>query len=116
MADGTYGEAAAGAPKPATDLLPPDVLLAVAGLFAASAAKHAGRDINAPRPWSADYASLQRHLLAFWAGADADPESGQAQALHIAARALMLAASVLRYPEQDDRPRLACPPTGPPGG
>ena len=102
--------------KPATDLLPPDVLLAVAGLLAESADKHAGRDINAPRPWSSDYAPLQRHLLAFWAGADTDPDSGRAQALHIAARALMLAASVLRHPDQDDRPRLTRPPTGPPDG
>lgn len=102
--------------KPATDLLPPDVLLAVAGLLAESAEKHEGRDINAPRPWGEDYAALLRHLLAFWAGEDVDRGSGRSQALHIAARALMLAASVLRHPEQDDRPRLTRPPTGPPAG
>lgn len=116
IAEQLQAEQPAAAPpaKPATELLPPDVMLAVADLLGDSAVTHAGHDFSDGRPWSVDYAALQRHLLTFWAGEDADPGSGRSHVIHIAARSLLLATAVLRHPDHDDRPRLTRPPTGPP--
>lgn len=101
-------------PKPATALLPPDVLLAVSRLLGASADRHTGSDFADGRPWSDDYAALLRHALAFWAGEDRDPHSGEFHAVHIAARGLLLAAAVMRFPQHDDRPDVNGPsPTHP---
>ena len=47
--------------------------------------------------------SLQRHLNAFNAGEDIDPESGLPHTAHILCNALFLASNQAEHPEMDDR-------------
>ncbi len=47
--------------------------------------------------------SMQRHLNAFQAGEEVDPESGIPHVHHIMCNALFLAGAVKEHPELDDR-------------
>jgi dATP/dGTP diphosphohydrolase len=58
-------------------------------------------------PWSWSFDALQRHLLAFWAGEDLDPESGQPHLAHAAWHALALTGFQRRAIGTDDRPPKA---------
>lgn len=91
--------------KPATELLPPRALLAASAVLGdGSAHQGRGRDWEAGRPMSGDYAALLRHLLRWQAGEDLDA-SGHSHLAHVAARALILLDLELRgLPGSDDRP------------
>jgi hypothetical protein len=53
--------------------------------------------------WSLSYDALQRHLHAFWAGEDRDPESGYYHLAHAAWHCLALLTFKLRGKGTDDR-------------
>ena len=98
-------------PKPRTDLLPPDALMAAAAVLGDGAAEHGARTWEAGRPFSIDYGALLRHLFRWWCGEDVDPKSGHPHLAHAAARVLILLALHLRqlppdpeWGEIDDRP------------
>ena len=55
--------------------------------------------------WSLSFDALCRHLLAFWAGEDIDPESGLPHMAHAGWHCLTLLAFMQRHPELDDRPK-----------
>ncbi|MCC6311349.1 MAG: hypothetical protein IT345_10585 [Trueperaceae bacterium] len=55
-------------------------------------------------PWSWSFDALCRHLFAFWAGEDNDPESGLPHIAHVGWHALALSAFSRRRIGEDDRP------------
>lgn len=59
-------------------------------------------------PWSLSVDALYRHLLAFLAGEDRDPESGLLHTAHVAWHALTLTSFQQRQVGTDDRPPTAC--------
>ena len=55
--------------------------------------------------WSLSMDALFRHVLAFWAGEDNDPESGLPHTAHAAWHCLALCSYIRRNTEFDDRPK-----------
>jgi hypothetical protein len=86
-------------------LVPPDAINAIAKVLDFGSKKYALRNWEKGANYSVPYASLMRHLLAFWEGEDNDPESNLPHLYHV----LMNAAMLVRYFEQhkdlDDRPK-----------
>ncbi len=66
--------------------------------------KYAPRNWENGMGWSTVIASLKRHLAAFEAGEDYDPETGLLHADHIQCNAHFLSAYYSIYPQGDDRP------------
>ena len=60
--------------------------------------------------WSGPYASMQRHLQAWFAGEDFDPESGLSHLAHAACNLQMLQQFEYSYRQGDNRPAGSCPP------
>jgi len=56
-------------------------------------------------PWSAVLASALRHLGAWQAGEDCDPDSGLPHIAHAMCNLRMLTLYADKYPEGDDRPK-----------
>ena len=54
--------------------------------------------------WSLSFNAMQRHMMAFWAGEDLDPESGKPHMAHAAWHALVLTAFLQREIGNDNRP------------
>lgn len=90
--------------KARMDLLPPKVLEGVAQVLAFGAKKYAAWNwVKAPA-YGRYFAAVQRHLAAWQAGEDLDPETGLPH-LHHALCSLMFLAELQRLGEaQDDRP------------
>ena len=86
------------------DLLPADVLWAVAEHYGRGALKYAERNWELGYNWSLSYAALQRHLNAFWNGEDVDPETGSHHLDAVIFHAMALRRFVDAHPELDDRP------------
>jgi hypothetical protein len=86
-------------------LVPPDAIKAMAKVLDFGATRYSERNWEKGANYSVPYASLMRHLLAFWEGEDNDPESNLPHLYHV----LMNAAMLVRYFEQhkdlDDRPK-----------
>lgn len=57
--------------------------------------------------WSRVYSSLQRHLFAFQAGEDLDPETGYSHLAHAACNILMMIEHTYINPQGDDRATTA---------
>ena len=55
--------------------------------------------------WSLSMDAMMRHVLAFWAGEDMDPESGLPHPAHAAWHCLALCSYIRRNAEFDDRPK-----------
>lgn len=55
-------------------------------------------------PWSAPYNSLMRHMMAWQAGEDLDPESGLPHLAHAMCNLRMLVLYSSTYKDGDDRP------------
>lgn len=86
-------------------LIPPEALSALAEIYGRGAAKYDDNNWRLGYKWSASYDALQRHLSAFWAGENYDPESGQAHIMHAAWHCITLFtfSTQNRYLEFDDR-------------
>lgn len=92
--------------KARMDLLPWDVLVALAHHYRVGAEKYAARNWELGMKWNEGAAaSLQRHLAAWSMGEDIDPENGQHHDVAIAWNALALVAYRLRNIGVDDRPK-----------
>lgn len=66
------------------DLIPSWPLTKVSEVYGFGTAKYADRNWEMGYDWGKSYAAAQRHLLAFWAGEDNDPESGLPHLAHAA--------------------------------
>ena len=86
------------------DLLDPIAEAGVAEVLTAGARKYAAQNWELGMPWSKTYASLRRHLRAFWAGEDYDPETGIPHIDHIATNAMFLQRYFRTHRHLDDRP------------
>lgn len=88
------------------DLMPWPELAEVARMYGAGAKKYDDRNWEKGYEVSYSYASLMRHLTAFWSREDIDPESGT----HHLASVVFHALAMMRFtngaypPELDNRP------------
>lgn len=97
--------------KPRVDLVPPSMMLSAASVCAFGAQKYGDRNWERGMPYGKVYASLQRHLLAWWGGEERDAESGMPHTWHVLWNAMALVEYERRLTagtlpaEADDRPR-----------
>ena len=81
----------------------PISLMEVAEVAGFGATKYARYNYTKSYEWSLSYDALQRHLSAFWAGEDNDPESGLPHAAHAAWHCLALLTFLRHGVGTDDR-------------
>lgn len=87
------------------DLVPPEAMADFVRVLTYGAKKYADRNWEKGIHYSRVYAALQRHLHAFWAGEDTDPESGLPHLAHAACCVMFLATYAARQMKGfDDRP------------
>lgn len=92
------------ADKPPVSLVPPDFILALAEHYGRGARKYEARNWEKGMFWSRCYDSAMRHLLAFWAGEDVDPETGTPHVIAVAWNMAALHHYMTAYRQGDDRP------------
>lgn len=85
------------------DLLPAGPLMEIARVFTYGAGKYCDRNWEKGMDWGRLFAATQRHLWAFWAGEDIDPESGISHLAHAGFGVLALLEFTKTHPELDDR-------------
>lgn len=85
------------------DLVPMEHLENMVRVLMFGKAKYSAHNWRRGFPHSRITNSLQRHLNAFQAGEDIDPESGLPHTAHILCNALFLAGNTKDHPELDDR-------------
>lgn len=86
------------------DLLSPAANAGLAAVLTYGATKYAARNWEKGMEWGRVYAALQRHLNAFWAGEDIDPESGLPHLDHAACCIHFLSHYQKLEVGEDDRP------------
>lgn len=89
------------------DLIPAEPLRLLATLYGRGAEKYDARNWERGYEWSKSFAALNRHLWAWWAGQDHDPETGVPHVTNVAWHAFALAEFMHRHPTFDDRPERA---------
>lgn len=85
------------------DLIPSDVLLALAEHYGRGARKYADRNWEAGYRWGLSFAALMRHAWAWWGGEDVDEETGSSHMTAVAWHAFALATFQARGRGTDDR-------------
>ena len=86
------------------DLVPYDVICAIATILTFGAKKYGDRNWEKGMRWSRVYAGLQRHLMAWWEGEALDPETGKSHLWHAGCCLFFLIAYEKRGIGDDDRP------------
>ncbi len=88
------------------DLIPMESMKALATILTLGAEKYAARNWEGGMSWQRVYASLMRHLVAFEAGEDTDPESGELHMAHALCNVVFLVTYQMRpsLADFDDRP------------
>lgn len=89
--------------KPRYDLLEPHAINELVKVFTAGSLKYADRNWEKGMKWSKMLASLKRHIAAFEAGEEYDPELGTHHMANAAWNALGLVTYTKTHPELDDR-------------
>lgn len=90
--------------KPARfDLIPTRALWLLACLYGRGCQKYADRNWERGYKWSLSYAAMQRHATKYWAGENADPETGVPHLIAVAWHAFALVTFAVTHPELDDR-------------
>lgn len=92
--------------KPMPGLVPPDAMWVLSEIYRKGAAKYSARNWEKGMDWSRGIDALERHLLAFKAGEDYDPELQLPHIGSVAWTALALLAWFLRDAGNDDRFKL----------
>lgn len=87
------------------DLVPVDAINALASVLAFGARKYAPWNWAKGFSWSRLYAAALRHLTAFWAGEENDPESGLSHLAHALCCVAFMYVHQLRGLGTDDRHR-----------
>jgi hypothetical protein len=86
-------------------LLPPELFRGVAAVLAFGAEKYNERNWELGMAWHRPYAALHRHMLAWWEGEEADPETGMSHLWHAACCITFLMTYEMRGIGTDDRPK-----------
>ena len=86
------------------ELLPGDVLYAIATILTFGTLKYGARNWEQGMAWSRCYGALQRHLWSWFQGEDKDPESGKSHLWHAGCMLVFLIAYEIRNIGTDDRP------------
>lgn len=89
--------------KPRMDLIPPEAMLALGAVLEVGARKYSGRNWELGFEWGRSDAALKRHLTAWEAGQDNDPETGLPHLWHVLANAAFLVTFAAREIGTDDR-------------
>jgi hypothetical protein len=92
--------------KPPFALIPPEALTEIAKVFGFGADKYGinnWREDGDHTSWLRTYSSIQRHLNAWHAGEDLDPESGSSHLTHAATQLIILMIHQMEHPEVDNR-------------
>jgi len=92
--------------KPPLGLIPPEALLEVAKVFGFGADKYGAnnwRKDGNNTSWIRTYSSIQRHMNAWLAGEDTDPESGQSHLAHATTQLMILMIHEMEHRVCDDR-------------
>lgn len=92
-----------GEKKCRPELIPPEMLTALGTILAFGAEKYAPGNWSKGMQWSRMYGGLLRHLNAWAAGDESDPESGQPHLWHAACMLAFLLAHTEREIGEDDR-------------
>jgi hypothetical protein len=87
------------------DLVPPEVEVALAEVLTKGLEKYEEDQWRKGHLYSTPYASLKRHLNAWWSGESVDPESGLSHLKHSLMNLTMLLYYEQNYPELDNRPK-----------
>lgn len=98
--------------KARLDLLPPDALMAAAGVFTFGAEKYAERNWEKGMDWGRVFAAQQRHMMAFWGGEMYDPETGRLHTAHAQFGTMVLTSYALRGIGTDTRSDYAASNAG----
>ena len=85
-------------------LLPFDALLVVVQVLRHGAATYGDRNWETGLDYSRCFSAAMRHLTAWWAGEDNDPETGLSHLAHAACCLLFLLAYRTRGTGHDNRP------------
>jgi hypothetical protein len=88
------------------DLLPPEMEAAVAAVLSFGANKYGDRNWEQGMRWGRPYAAMRRHMNAWWAGEENDPETGMPHTWHAACCVAFLIAYQSRGIGIDDRNKL----------
>lgn len=101
----TNPKTAFGVQKPPMHLVPPPALLALADVMGLGAKKYGPYNWREHTVSSSVYqAAALRHLMAWWDGQDADPESGQSHLAHAMACMAIVIDARTHGRLNDDRP------------
>jgi glutaredoxin len=87
------------------DLVPVEAELAIAEVLTKGLEKYEEDQWRKGNYYSVPYASLKRHLAAWWGGEDKDPETLLNHLKHVIMNATMLLYYTENYPELDNRPK-----------
>jgi len=86
------------------ELVPPELITAVGEVLTLDAAMYGDRNWEKGMDRGRVYGALQRHLLAWWAGEECDPETGKTHLAHASCCIAFLLAYEAGSIGQDDRP------------
>lgn len=89
--------------KPRMDLIPPEALMALARVLTDGAARYGDRNWEAGLAWGRVSAALLRHMTAWMAGEETDPDSGMPHSWHVLTNAAFLVTYETRGIGTDDR-------------
>ena len=106
----TTGAKRANGGKIRWDLMPIAPMRDTAMIWTFGADKYGDRNWEQGFDWSGPYASMMRHLQAWFAGEDFDPESGMSHLAHAACNLQMLQQFEYTHKAGDNRPHNSCPP------
>lgn len=91
--------------KPRYDLIPPELLEALADVLTYGANKYGARNWERGMAWGRPFGALMRHMWAWWRGEKADAETGRSHLWHAACCLAFLIAYEMRQVGLDDRPK-----------
>lgn len=87
------------------DLVPVSSLVALASVLTFGASKYSDRNWERGLAWSRPYGAALRHLTAWWAGENLDPETGYSHLWHALTELAFLVEYEKTHPELDNRPQ-----------
>ena len=92
--------------KPRLDLIPPELLFAVAVILGFGVTKYAERNWEKGMSWGRVFGALMRHMWKWWRGDKCDEETGKSHLHHAACCIAFLIAYEERGIGEDDRPKI----------